>query len=131
MASRFTGSGPATAHGLMMLRRTLYFIASHPLSKGRKIGNLARFFGWQALSRVWPHPLSFELVKGARMFAARGLHGATGNLYVGLHEAEEMGFVLHLLQAGDVFCDVGANVGSYTVLAMSRGATSMLSNLPH
>jgi FkbM family methyltransferase len=57
------------------------------------------------------------------MLAARGLHGATGNLYVGLHESEEMGFVLHLLRPGDVFCDVGANVGSYTVLAMSRGAT--------
>jgi FkbM family methyltransferase len=57
------------------------------------------------------------------MLAARGLHGATGNLYVGLHEPEETGFVLHLLRPGDVFCDVGANVGSYTVLAMSRGAT--------
>jgi FkbM family methyltransferase len=105
-----------------MLKRTLYFIASHPLSKGRVVGNLARFFGWQAVSRVWSRPVPFELVQGARMFAARGLHGATGNLYVGLHESEEMGFVLHLLRTGDVFCDVGANVGSYTVLAMSRGA---------
>ena len=106
-----------------MLKRTLYFIASHPLSEGRAIGNLARILGWQVLCRVWPHPLRFELVQGASMFASRGLHGATGNLYVGLHESEEMGFVLHVLRAGDVFCDVGANVGSYTVLAMSRGAT--------
>jgi FkbM family methyltransferase len=106
-----------------MLKRTLHFIASHPLSEGNVLGNLARYFAWQAVSRVWPFPVSFELVQGARMFAARGLHGATGNLYVGLHEAEEMGFVLHLLRKGDVFCDVGANVGSYTVLAMSRGAT--------
>lgn len=106
-----------------MLKRTLYYIASHPLSEGRIFGNLARFFVWQAVSRVWPHPLRFELVQGARMFAVRGLHGATGNLYLGLHESEEMGFVLHALRDGDVFCDVGANVGSYTVLAMSRGAT--------
>jgi FkbM family methyltransferase len=106
-----------------MLKRTLYFIASHPLSEGRVLRNLARFCVWQAVSRIWPYPLSFELVQGARMFAARGLHGATGNLYLGLHEAEEMGFVLHVLRQGDAFCDVGANVGSYTVLAMSRGAT--------
>lgn len=43
--------------------------------------------------------------------------GATGNLYVGLHEFEEMGFLLHFLRPGDVFLDIGANVGSYAVLA--------------
>jgi FkbM family methyltransferase len=43
--------------------------------------------------------------------------GATGNVYCGLHEFEDMTFVLHLLRPGDLFVDVGANVGSYTVLA--------------
>jgi FkbM family methyltransferase len=43
--------------------------------------------------------------------------GATGNYYCGLHEHNEMGFVLHALRPGDLFIDVGANVGSYTVLA--------------
>ena len=43
--------------------------------------------------------------------------GATGNIYCGLHDFEEMAFVLHALRPGDLFLDVGANVGSYTVLA--------------
>jgi FkbM family methyltransferase len=43
--------------------------------------------------------------------------GATGNIYCGLHEFVEMAFLLHLLRPGDLFLDVGANVGSYTVLA--------------
>lgn len=43
--------------------------------------------------------------------------GATGNIYFGLHEFEEMGFLLHFLRREDLFVDVGANVGSYTVLA--------------
>jgi FkbM family methyltransferase len=43
--------------------------------------------------------------------------GATGNIYCGLHEFEDMGFVLHLLGDGDLFVDVGANIGSYTILA--------------
>jgi len=47
----------------------------------------------------------------------------TGNIYVGLHEFEDMAFLLHLLRAGDHFADVGANVGSYSLLAASRGAT--------
>jgi FkbM family methyltransferase len=43
--------------------------------------------------------------------------GATGNIYTGLHEFHDMAFALHFLRPEDVFADVGANVGSYTVLA--------------
>lgn len=45
--------------------------------------------------------------------------GATGNIYFGLHEFNEMSFLLHLLRPGDLFVDVRANVGSYTILASS------------
>jgi FkbM family methyltransferase len=38
-------------------------------------------------------------------------------VYTGLHEFEEMAFVLHVLRPDDLFVDVGANVGSYTILA--------------
>jgi FkbM family methyltransferase len=41
-----------------------------------------------------------------------------------LNEFEEMAFVVHALREGDLFVDIGANIGSYTVLAASvAGAT--------
>ena len=43
--------------------------------------------------------------------------GATGNIYCGLHEFADMAFALHLLRPDDLFLDIGANVGSYSVLA--------------
>ncbi len=43
--------------------------------------------------------------------------GATGNVYAGMHEFQDMAFVLHILRPEDLFVDVGANIGSYTVLA--------------
>jgi FkbM family methyltransferase len=43
--------------------------------------------------------------------------GATGNIYAGLHEFADMAFTMHFLRAGDTFVDIGANVGSYTILA--------------
>ena len=46
--------------------------------------------------------------------------GATGNIYCGLHEFQDMGWLLHTLRADDLFLDIGANVGSYTVLAASE-----------
>lgn len=43
--------------------------------------------------------------------------GATGNIYCGLHEFQDMAFAIHFLRPQDLFVDVGANVGSYSVLA--------------
>lgn len=51
------------------------------------------------------------------MIVRRGMTGFSGNIYCGLHEFADMGLVLHMLRPGDQFIDVGANIGSYTVLA--------------
>ena len=51
------------------------------------------------------------------MLVRRGMTGATTNIYVGLHEFADMMVVLHFLREGDLFLDIGANVGSYSVLA--------------
>ena len=42
---------------------------------------------------------------------------ATGNIYVGLISFEEQAFILHYLRSEDVFFDIGANVGTFTILA--------------
>jgi len=51
-----------------------------------------------------------------------GMTGATGNFYTGLDEFADMAFLLHFLRKDDLFCDVGANIGSFSVLA--SGAVS-------
>jgi FkbM family methyltransferase len=71
---------------------------------------------WQLRSRIktqYVHPW----VDGTNLIVRKGMTGATGNIYCGLHEFADMAFVLHVLKPSDVFLDVGANVGSYTVLA--------------
>ena len=103
---------------------TLEWIAGHPLSKGRRAQNVARFLAWQMRSRLSAAPRAFEFANQSKMWATAGMTGATGNMYVGLHEFEEMAFLLHFLRPDDLFADVGANVGSYTVLAAATvGAT--------
>ena len=44
------------------------------------------------------------------------------NLYVGLQEFYDMSFVMHALRSADLFVDVGANVGVYSILAGGVGA---------
>jgi FkbM family methyltransferase len=72
---------------------------------------------WQISSRIALGPVIINFVNESQLIAKRGLTGVTGNIYTGLHEFEDMAFVLHLLRYNDLFVDVGANVGSYTVLA--------------
>ena len=56
--------------------------------------------------------------------------GATGNYYCGLHEFEDMSFLLHYLRPQDLFVDVGANVGSYTILASGHSGCHSISFEP-
>ncbi|MDN2583382.1 hypothetical protein [Aquibium sp. ELW1220] len=58
-----------------------------------------------------------DWIDGAKLAVRRGMIGATGNIYCGLHEYVDMRFVLDTLQPGDLFVDIGAPVVSYTVLA--------------
>lgn len=101
----------------MELLQVLSGIASHPLNRNNKINSLFRFLRWQLATRLWKDAIAVNFVNQTRLLVTRGMTGATGNVYTGLHEFEDMAFLLHLLKKGDGFVDVGANVGSYTVLA--------------
>jgi FkbM family methyltransferase len=89
----------------------------HPLTADDPKAAWLRWARWQVRSRLWSAPAVVPFVGDTRLLVRRGDFGATGNLYFGLHEAESMAFVGHLLRPGDLFVDVGANVGTYTVLA--------------
>ena len=101
----------------MGILNTLSFLLGHPLSQGRKLQTLRRYLAWQLGARLAPGPVACEFANGACLLVRPGMTGATGNVYVGLHEFEDMAFVLHFLRPDDLFIDVGANIGSYTVLA--------------
>lgn len=86
------------------------------MNRGRPIATLARFAKWQIQSRVQEEVI-FHWFEGAKLAVRNGMTGATGNIYCGLHEYRDMAFLLHLLDTESTFVDVGANVGSYTILA--------------
>lgn len=92
------------------------FFATHPLTRNAPLRAWARFASWQLRSRIQDEIL-FQWIGGQRLAVQHGMTGATGNIYVGLHEFADMMFPLHFLREGDLFLDIGANVGSYTVLA--------------
>ncbi len=95
---------------------TLGYLGRHPLARRRPHLTYWRFARWQVESRLRRDVL-VSWGDDAKLIDSNGMTGATGNIYCGLHEFADMAFTLHLLRPEDLFVDVGANVGSYTVLA--------------
>lgn len=106
----------------MSLFNTLRFIVTHPLNRAAPLAAVGRFLRWQIKSRLVRGPILVDFVQPMRLAVSREMYGATQNIYCGLHEYEEMAFALHLLRSGDLFVDVGANIGSYSLLAAAAKA---------
>lgn len=101
----------------MPILNTLSHLVNHPLTRYQKLSTLSRFLRWQIASRLVPYPVIYPFVEDSVLIQKRGRTGSTGNIYLGLHEFKDMAFLLHLLRPEDLFYDIGANVGSYSVLA--------------
>ena len=103
----------------MSLINTLTHLVTRPLNKTNKILAIARYVRWQVGSRLVPGDVIFNWIRNSKIIAYPGETGVTGNIYCGLHEFSDMAFLLHVLRRDDLFIDVGANSGSYTILASS------------
>ncbi|MEP7108240.1 MAG: FkbM family methyltransferase [Ferruginibacter sp.] len=106
------------------------FIWRHPLaSKNRRLA-FSKFLRFQFSQRIAPFPVWYPLVENSTLLVKRGMVGATGNIYTGLLEFVDMAFVLHVLRSEDIFVDIGANVGVYTILASKNAGARVLSIEP-
>lgn len=107
----------------MGILNTVSYVANHPLNRQRKLGALAELFRFWAGSRLVTGAVAYPWINGTKVLVRPGEQGLNGNVYCGLHEFADMAYLLHVTAADDLFVDVGANVGSYTVLACgARGA---------
>lgn len=96
-------------------------LINHPLNKKNKINTIIYFLFWQFKLRIAnPKELKVQYTERSKFYVKKGRTGLTGNLYCGLHEFEDMMFLLHFLRPEDSFFDIGSNVGSYSILANSH-----------
>lgn len=104
----------------MSLTDTIKFICHHPLNKKNPPGAIFRFIKWQLYSRITRKARILKFTNKSKLILKRSMTGATGNLYCGLVEFPDMSFLLHFLREEDLFIDIGANVGAYSVLSATH-----------
>ncbi len=85
-------------------------------------GVLSRLWGWQLWRRVTGRPVIVRCADGSRLYAPAWSRMAGLVAAAGLTEPDDARFALDFLRQGDLFVDVGANIGFYSVLAARRGA---------
>lgn len=104
----------------MELLNVLKFIYNHPFNADSKVGGVLKFLKWQLNCLLNPYPILYPFTENSKFIIWKGLTGATGNIYCGLMEYDDMAFLLHFLKPNDLFIDIGANVGAYTILASAE-----------
>ena len=102
---------------MLNIFKTIKFLYSHPLTAGKGFAVLVKFFSWQFSNLFLNSKKIFSWVNESKLIMRKGETSVTGNYYNGLMEYEDMMFLLHTIKQEDVFIDVGANSGVYSVLA--------------
>ena len=111
---------------LKTLLSILKFIVNHPFNSEHKLRSIIAFFKWQIATRLMGAKFLVDWVDDTKFIAMKGEIALTGNLYCGFMEYKDMSFLLHFSKKTDTFFDIGANVGSYTILASGvRGCHSI------
>lgn len=88
-----------------------------------------RFLAWQLAGRAHGGALSMDFVNHTRLLVKRHLGGRL-HYVLGLAEFDDMAFVAHVLRPGELFADVGANIGAYTLMAAACGGAKVVAFEP-
>jgi FkbM family methyltransferase len=98
------------------------FVWTHPANRDARIRALLRLARFQFRSRVLHQRTLARLGAQSRIWAYPFRHAASKVVYANPPDHPEMLVWQRVLRSGDLFVDVGANIGSYTILAGELGA---------
>ena len=94
---------------------TIKFISNHPLNSFGLFSAIYKFFSWQILKRLFDYPKNVYIFNSVKFKAELGVINSSGIYYVSLMEFDEMMFLISYTKSSDVLCDIGANIGTYSI----------------
>jgi FkbM family methyltransferase len=115
---------------IVKVATALYFVAHHPLNRNRKWQAVLEYGFIQVAARLVPGDVCVEFPNRTRLLVSPQMKGAAHFITPRLCEFNDMAFVMHFLRPDDLFADVGANVGAFTVLAAGVAGARTISFEP-
>ena len=90
-------------------------------AKGKRSLVLCRFIMLQ-IRFLFQKEFIHRWVNNTKLYVTQYRHSSTLCYYFGLFDPEEMSLIKDNLRSDDIFVDVGANIGAYSIFAASYGA---------
>jgi FkbM family methyltransferase len=106
-------------------KAVIRYVWGHPANAGHRPRALIRLVCYQARARLLRHRVIARLGERSRLWVDLHRTAASKVLYANPPDLPEMLVWRHVLRGGDLFVDVGANVGTYTIWAAECGAQVM------
>lgn len=103
-------------------RNVVRYVWTHPANEGQKARAVLRAAGFQARARVLGQRTLAQLGHRSRVWADLHRTAASKIVYANPPDHPEMVAWSRVLRRGDLFVDVGANIGSYAIWAGELGA---------
>jgi FkbM family methyltransferase len=98
------------------------FIWNHPTNRGKRLSALMKAAEFQFRGRVLKQRMVVAIGVRSQMWAELHRTASSKVVYANPPDIEMLTWQ-HLLRPGDLFIDVGANVGAYSLIAAEAGAT--------
>ncbi|MBN1117987.1 MAG: FkbM family methyltransferase [Bacteroidales bacterium] len=100
---------------------------NHPLNRKRKLKSIVNYFRLGAYMRLNKNKMFIHpYIHDTKLLVGRKSASSMGQYFNSLNDFDEMSLLLHFLDKNDIFVDVGANVGVFSVLASGvSGAKSI------
>lgn len=98
------------------IRRHYKRLRKHPITS-RKPFAAMWYYLYFNIKSSFINEQTISWIGNLKLYIRKGDAGLVGNIYYGLYEFEESLFLLHFLERNDLFLDIGANLGHYSLLA--------------
>lgn len=102
-------------NSLKKIERHYWRLKKNPMTRDNPYLGLVRYLYFNIKSKIITEQ-TVGWVGDLKLYLRQGDAGLVGNIYYGMYEFEESLFLLHVLRTEDVFCDIGANLGHYSLL---------------
>lgn len=94
----------------------------YPLTKNQPLKALTRYLKFNLFTYFNNKSRIYNWINGLKFYAQKGDAGIVPNIYFKLFDYEDSMFIINSINQNDVFVDVGANVGHYSMLAAKNKA---------
>jgi len=101
---------------LERLQHRLEIFRSHRVARRQPISVLLRFAKAEIINGWFGYPFLYAHDFGVVLIVQKGHHATRGHYFFGLHEFQDESFAINFLRKGELFIDIGANLGVFSIM---------------